>query len=46
MLLINVHQFDVILAESVRLAALEHQVDDIWSVFGLQSEDVIVLGGT
>lgn len=43
MLLIDIHQFDVILAESVALAALEYQVDDVWRVFRLQREDVFVL---
>ena len=44
MLLINVHQLDVVLAESVAFAALEHQVDDIWRIFSLQCEDIFILG--
>ncbi len=43
MLLVNVHQFDVVFAESVRLGTLEHQVNDIWRVVRLQGQDVFVL---
>ena len=45
MLLINVHQLDVILAQSVRLAALEDQVDHIRSIFSLEGEDIFILRG-
>lgn len=43
MLLVNVHELDVILAQSVALRALEHQVDNIRRVLGLEGEDVLVL---
>lgn len=43
MLLINVHQLDVVLAESVRLCVLKHEVDDIRRIFCLEREDVVVL---
>jgi hypothetical protein len=43
MFLINVHKFDVIFAQSVCLAALEYQVHDVWGIFGLQREDVLIL---
>ena len=43
MFLINIHQFDIVLAQPVRLAALKNQVDDIWCIFRLQCQDVFVL---
>lgn len=43
MLLIDVHQFDVVLAEPVGVRTLENQVHDIWGVFGLECEDIIAL---
>lgn len=46
MLLVNVHQLDVVLADSVALGALEDEVDDIGRVLGLEGQDVLVLGGT
>lgn len=45
MLLINVHQLDVVLADSVALGALEDEVDDIGRVLGLEGQNVLVLGG-
>lgn len=46
MLLINVHQFDIIFTQPVSLCALEDEVDDIGSIFGLESQDIIILGGS
>ena len=46
MLLINVHELDVVLADPVALSALEDQVDDIRRVLGLEGEDVFVLCAT
>ena len=43
MFLINVHKFDIVFAQSVSLAALEHQVDDVGSVLGLEGENIFVL---
>jgi hypothetical protein len=43
MLLVNVHELDVVLAQPVALRALEHQVDNIRRILGFQCEDVIVL---
>ena len=43
MLLINIHKFDIVFAQPVTLAALEHQVDNVWGIFGLQCQDVLVL---
>lgn len=43
MLLVNVHELDVVLAQPVALRALEHQVDDIRRILGLECENVIVL---
>ena len=44
MLLIDVHQLDVILADSVRIAALKDEVDDIGRIFSFQCKDVFILG--
>ena len=46
MLLVNVHQLDVVLADSIALGALENEVDNIGRIFSLESEDVLVLGST
>ena len=43
MLLVNVHELDVILAQPVALRALEHEVDNIRRILGLECEDVIAL---
>lgn len=45
MLLVNVHQFDVILADPVAIGALEDNVDNIWRVFGLEGENIVGLSG-
>lgn len=45
MLLINVHQLDVVLADPVILCALKDKVDDIRRILGLESQDVLVLSG-
>jgi hypothetical protein len=45
-LLINVHELDIILAQPVALRALEDQVDDIRRVLGLEGQDVFVLCAT
>jgi hypothetical protein len=42
-LLVDVHELDIVLADPVALGALEHQVDDIRRVLRLESEDVFVL---
>lgn len=44
MLLVNIHELNIILAETVGLSTLEHQVDSIRRVFGLQRQDVFILG--
>ena len=46
MLLVNVHELDVVLADPVALSALEDQVDDIRCVLRLEGEDVFVLCAT
>ena len=43
MLLINVHELDIIFAQPITLAALENQVDGIRVVIGFQRQDVFVL---
>jgi len=42
-LLVNVHELDVIFAQPVALRALKHQVDDVRRILGLEGEDVVVL---
>jgi hypothetical protein len=42
-LLVNVHELDVVLADPVRRVVLEDQVDNIRRVLGLEGEDVIGL---
>jgi hypothetical protein len=44
-LLIDIHQLDVVLANSIRLRIFELQVDHIRCIFRLESEDVFVLSG-
>lgn len=42
MLLINVHELYVIFADSVHPGTLEDEVYDIWRVFSLQCEEIVV----
>ena len=46
MLLVDVHELDIVLADSVALGALEDQVHDIRRVLSLEGEDVFVLCAT
>lgn len=43
MLLVNIHQLDIVLAYPVRLRALEHEVDSIGRVIRLQRQHVLIL---
>lgn len=45
MLLVNIHKLDVILADPVGGVVLEDEVDDIRRILGLDSENIVVLGG-
>jgi hypothetical protein len=42
MLLVNVHELDVVLADPVLATRLEHDIDDIGGVFRLYVENIIV----
>jgi hypothetical protein len=42
-LLVDVHELDVVLADSVRLGTLEHEIDYVRRVLGFQSQNVIIL---
>jgi hypothetical protein len=42
-LLINIHQLDVIFTETVGLGGLEDEVDNIRRIFSLESEDIVIL---
>lgn len=44
MLLVDIHQLDVVLAHAVGIRALEDQVDNIRRVLRLERQDVLVLG--
>lgn len=46
MFLVNVHELDVVLAESVALGALENKVDNIGRVLCLERKDVLILRAT
>jgi hypothetical protein len=46
MLLINIHQLDVVLAYSVCRRALEDEVDDVWAVLGLECKNIAALCST
>ena len=43
MLLIDIHEFDVVFAQPVALAAFEDQIDNIRSILCLQGQNVLVL---
>lgn len=43
MLLIDVHQLDIILGHAVALGALEREVDNVRRIFRLHGQDVLVL---
>lgn len=45
-LLVNVHELDVIFADSVTVGALEDDVDDIGRVLGLECENIVRLSST
>lgn len=45
MFLVDIHQLDIILAYPVGLRALEHEVNCVGGVLGLERQDVFVLGG-
>ena len=46
MFLVDVHEFDIIFAEPVRLGALKYQIDYVGRILSFQGEDVFVLGTT
>lgn len=43
-LLIDIHEFQVILAQSITLAALEHHVENIWRIICLECQNILILG--
>lgn len=45
MLLVNVHELEVVLANAVILAALEDEVEHVGGILGLEGQDILVLGG-
>lgn len=45
MFLINIHQLNIVLTQTISLGTLEHQVDDVRRVLCLQRQDILILGG-
>lgn len=45
MLLVNVHELEIVLVQPVRLRALEHEVDHVGRVVGLDGQDIFILSG-
>jgi hypothetical protein len=45
MLLIDIHQLDIVLAQPIRLLALKHQIHHVGRILGLEREDIVVLRG-
>lgn len=45
-LLVNIHQLQVILGQAIRLGALELQVQYIWRILRLERQDIVVLGSS
>lgn len=45
MLLIDIHQLDIVLGEPLTLRALKHQIHNVGRVHSFESEDVLVGGG-
>lgn len=43
MLLVNVHELEVVLGDPVGLGALEDEVEDVGRVLGLEGEDILIL---
>lgn len=44
-LLVNVHELEVVLGDAVVFGGLEHEVEHVGRVLGLERQDVLVLGG-
>lgn len=44
MLLINIHELEVVLADAVVLAALKDNVEHVGRILGLERQDILVLG--
>lgn len=44
MLLINIHELQIIFAQSITLAAFKYEVQHIWRVLRLQGQNIFVLG--
>lgn len=42
-LLINVHQLDVVFTDPIVQCAFKHEVDDVWRVLGFERQDIFVL---
>ena len=46
MLLIDIHKLDIIFAQPITLAALEHQVHNVWCILRLECQDVLILSAS
>ena len=45
MLLVNVHELEIILSHAIVVGVLEGEVENVGRILGLESENVLVLGG-
>lgn len=45
-LLVNVHELQVVFADTIILAALEYEVERVGVIIGLDSEDILILSST
>jgi hypothetical protein len=43
MFLVDIHEFDVILAAAVALRVFEDQVQGVWGVGSLEGQDILIL---
>lgn len=43
MLLINVHELDIVFAEPVTVRALKDHVDNVWRILRLECQDILIL---
>jgi hypothetical protein len=42
MLLVNVHEFDVVFTDPVRLGVLKREANDVWGILRFHCQDVLV----
>lgn len=45
-LLVDIHELQIILAQPIAVTALENQIEHIWCILGLERQDIFALGST